>query len=236
MMFMYVYVTFCIFLCSNIFFIIFIFFFLMLRRPPRSTLTDPLFPYTTLFRARGSRHRCRAAAVRRPSTAPARSAATTARCRTGRPASAATPGRTPFVGPLPCPGPMPASRSPCRRGAETSTAATGDAPVACRCPGKSVWSARSAGHRRNHGRGRHLNAIPGRLPAEIGPHDQALYVTSGTGGGLGRVPQPDLPADGAGRLARGLPATGQSLVAARGNPYGPRAPRGTGATTAEADT
>src|SRR3546814_6692087 len=23
----------------------------MLRRPPRSTLTDPLFPYTTLFRA-----------------------------------------------------------------------------------------------------------------------------------------------------------------------------------------
>src|SRR3546814_13180578 len=27
------------------------FFFLMIRRPPRSTLTDPLFPYTTLFRA-----------------------------------------------------------------------------------------------------------------------------------------------------------------------------------------
>src|SRR3546814_11615332 len=27
------------------------FFFLMLRRPPRSTLTDTLFPYTTLFRA-----------------------------------------------------------------------------------------------------------------------------------------------------------------------------------------
>src|SRR3546814_3698823 len=27
------------------------FFFLMLRRPPRSTRTDPLFPYTTLFRS-----------------------------------------------------------------------------------------------------------------------------------------------------------------------------------------
>src|SRR3546814_20578347 len=26
-------------------------FFLMIRRPPRSTLTDTLFPYTTLFRA-----------------------------------------------------------------------------------------------------------------------------------------------------------------------------------------
>src|SRR3546814_1557301 len=26
-------------------------FFLMIRRPPRSTRTDPLFPYTTLFRA-----------------------------------------------------------------------------------------------------------------------------------------------------------------------------------------
>src|SRR3546814_20520377 len=28
------------------------FFFLMRRRPPRSTLTDTLFPYTTLFRSR----------------------------------------------------------------------------------------------------------------------------------------------------------------------------------------
>src|SRR3546814_9814499 len=27
------------------------FFFLMIRRPPRSTRTDTLFPYTTLFRA-----------------------------------------------------------------------------------------------------------------------------------------------------------------------------------------
>src|SRR3546814_6998040 len=34
-------------------------FFLMIRRPPRSTRTDTLFPYTTLFRslARGTRRR-----------------------------------------------------------------------------------------------------------------------------------------------------------------------------------
>src|SRR3546814_2929251 len=32
-------------------FIFCVFFFLMIRRPPRSTLTDTLFPYTTLFRS-----------------------------------------------------------------------------------------------------------------------------------------------------------------------------------------
>src|SRR3546814_5907587 len=32
----------------------FLFFFLMIRRPPRSTRTDTLFPYTTLFRSRVS--------------------------------------------------------------------------------------------------------------------------------------------------------------------------------------
>src|SRR3546814_8629230 len=37
--------------CSHIFFSSF-FFFLMIRRPPRSTRTDTLFPYTTLFRSR----------------------------------------------------------------------------------------------------------------------------------------------------------------------------------------
>src|SRR3546814_14266230 len=36
------------------------FFFLMIRRPPRSTRTDTLFPYTTLFRS-----------YRRPNLAPA---------------------------------------------------------------------------------------------------------------------------------------------------------------------
>src|SRR3546814_12750853 len=30
---------------------VFVIFFLMLRRPPRSTRTDTLFPYTTLFRS-----------------------------------------------------------------------------------------------------------------------------------------------------------------------------------------
>src|SRR3546814_15295416 len=30
-----------------------LFFFLMIRRPPRSTRTDTLFPYTTLFRSSG---------------------------------------------------------------------------------------------------------------------------------------------------------------------------------------
>src|SRR3546814_11809076 len=31
--------------------VFYIFFFLMIRRPPRSTRTDTLFPYTTLFRS-----------------------------------------------------------------------------------------------------------------------------------------------------------------------------------------
>src|SRR3546814_5268803 len=33
-------------------FFCYFFFFLMIRRPPRSTRTDTLFPYTTLFRSR----------------------------------------------------------------------------------------------------------------------------------------------------------------------------------------
>src|SRR3546814_10930883 len=35
---------------GNIVFVLFLF-FLMIRRPPRSTRTDTLFPYTTLFRS-----------------------------------------------------------------------------------------------------------------------------------------------------------------------------------------
>src|SRR3546814_3830688 len=31
-------------------------FFVMIRHPPRSTLTDTLFPYTTLFRSLGPQH------------------------------------------------------------------------------------------------------------------------------------------------------------------------------------
>src|SRR3546814_12100404 len=40
-------------LCAvfSIFYICFCFFFLRIRRPPRSTRTDTLFPYTTLFRS-----------------------------------------------------------------------------------------------------------------------------------------------------------------------------------------
>src|SRR3546814_13440578 len=37
--------------------VIFYIFFLMIRRPPRSTRTDTLFPYTTLFRS-GPRRLC----------------------------------------------------------------------------------------------------------------------------------------------------------------------------------
>src|SRR3546814_872074 len=36
----------------------FIVFFLMIRRPPRSTRTDTLFPYTTLFRSAVALQRC----------------------------------------------------------------------------------------------------------------------------------------------------------------------------------
>src|SRR3546814_18636432 len=35
----------------SVFSFCYIFFFLMIRRPPRSTRTDTLFPYTTLFRS-----------------------------------------------------------------------------------------------------------------------------------------------------------------------------------------
>src|SRR3546814_1649169 len=37
------------------FFFLIFFFFLMIRRPPRSTRTDTLFPYTTLFRSEDDR-------------------------------------------------------------------------------------------------------------------------------------------------------------------------------------
>src|SRR3546814_16754049 len=42
-------------LCSIVLLFSFVFFFLMIRRPPRSTRTDTLFPYTTLFRSLGGR-------------------------------------------------------------------------------------------------------------------------------------------------------------------------------------
>src|SRR3546814_12211473 len=45
-------------------------FFLMIRRPPRSTRTDTLFPYTTLFRSQYA-NACGAFAVSRHGCAPA---------------------------------------------------------------------------------------------------------------------------------------------------------------------
>src|SRR3546814_1856928 len=46
-------------MCMSVYMCDCYFFFLMLRLPPRSTLTDTLFPYTTLFRSRrvGRAHR-----------------------------------------------------------------------------------------------------------------------------------------------------------------------------------
>src|SRR3546814_12528382 len=42
-------VLYCLFF--NVLCLLVLFFFLMIRRPPRSTRTDTLFPYTTLFRS-----------------------------------------------------------------------------------------------------------------------------------------------------------------------------------------
>src|SRR3546814_12887596 len=44
------------------------FFFLMIRRPPRSTRTDTLFPYTTLFRSAPLRPAARSSVERRQSS------------------------------------------------------------------------------------------------------------------------------------------------------------------------
>src|SRR3546814_8106861 len=49
----------------TIYIIVFMFVFLMIRRPPRSTRTDTLFPYTTLFRSRNERQRDRGARLSR---------------------------------------------------------------------------------------------------------------------------------------------------------------------------
>src|SRR3546814_19635088 len=52
MIFSSVCVSFSLFYCMLCFlYLVFMFFFLMIRRPPRSTRTDTLFPYTTLFRS-----------------------------------------------------------------------------------------------------------------------------------------------------------------------------------------
>src|SRR3546814_14066101 len=52
-----------------IFFFISVFFFLMIRRPPRSTRTDTLFPYTTLFRSNADDQMALAALAHEPEIA-----------------------------------------------------------------------------------------------------------------------------------------------------------------------
>src|SRR3546814_17470875 len=48
-------IVFCVLFCFLLVkYMCFLFFFLMIRRPPRSTRTDTLFPYTTLFRSNGN--------------------------------------------------------------------------------------------------------------------------------------------------------------------------------------
>src|SRR3546814_1350343 len=47
-----VFVLFILCVCLFLLFMVLVF-FLMIRRPPRSTRTDTLFPYTTLFRSQG---------------------------------------------------------------------------------------------------------------------------------------------------------------------------------------
>src|SRR3546814_14949023 len=61
-------------------------FFLMIRRPPRSTHTDTLFPYTTLFRSATSRRPC---------------------CRGARSARPTRTGRNCACAPAPDPAPVP---------------------------------------------------------------------------------------------------------------------------------
>src|SRR3546814_5142036 len=65
-------------------------FFLMIRRPPRSTRTDTLFPYTTLFRSPACRRRSG-----RRSPAPARSSGNRRRRRPRSPAGRAGAARRP---------------------------------------------------------------------------------------------------------------------------------------------
>src|SRR3546814_15716061 len=49
-MLIYLFIDCCVISCLVLLYLFF--FFLMIRRPPRSTRTDTLFPYTTLFRSR----------------------------------------------------------------------------------------------------------------------------------------------------------------------------------------
>src|SRR3546814_4241154 len=48
----------CFIISFNMLHFYYFFFFLMIRRPPRSTRTDTLFPYTTLFRSGDAGRQC----------------------------------------------------------------------------------------------------------------------------------------------------------------------------------
>src|SRR3546814_2745384 len=85
-------------------FILRFFFFLMIRRPPRSTRTDTLFPYTTLFRSADPRTRI--PTTRRPNDR--------RRCLPARPLRSRTPpspDRDDRRAPRPDARPRPARRS-----------------------------------------------------------------------------------------------------------------------------
>src|SRR3546814_10235020 len=61
-----------------------ILFFLMIRRPPRSTRTDTLFPYTTLFRSGGAARARKAVSLAQGGTAGGRRRCGRGRKRAGR--------------------------------------------------------------------------------------------------------------------------------------------------------
>src|SRR3546814_17004564 len=79
--------------CDSLVLMFYLFCFLMIRRPPRSTRTDTLFPYTTLFRSDAGwgvvPHDRRASVDPHRETVDARSAAARpswcARCARGAP-------------------------------------------------------------------------------------------------------------------------------------------------------
>src|SRR3546814_20607992 len=87
LIFIFVHRSFILFGCSCLLW--YLFFFLMIRRPPRSTRTDTLFPYTTLFRSR----RC-APITGRATCASWRTWCAVSRCSTARKPSIATSSRS----------------------------------------------------------------------------------------------------------------------------------------------
>src|SRR3546814_3334808 len=92
----------------------------MIRRPPRSTRTDTLFPYTTLFRSRGRPERLPARRTGRPRTAAAAAVHRFAEegQRSRRLGGGLGPRRRPGAGKLRQPDPDRAARHPRQRSEE----------------------------------------------------------------------------------------------------------------------